>query len=400
MAQPRLARRQTMRMLERRELGLLSGIASVPLIEDRFGRQPPRLRDFWPAPLVLLAQRLSSRSCFREVRQPVEFAQLSANQGRGGGMSIEEIRRRSTDEMLRHAMEESGNDDPKKVAANGSPLHYDSLNALGTHRAGARPTDDQAEKALGEAAAGKVAGAAVDGLVDKGVAAMATSALARGVVGACWQAASIGVLAYHLYTEGYEKPHREKDLQLSLGASDAGVVGLAQALPFDDGFKRAVASAHDGSATAAAGVAAALAKPEQQGELAELTLRADRGLLDAAYLARGAAPDIVKCLRGAADASTHAKAARARGDNVAAANFEERAAAAFTRAAELEKNALAPLLGHAHADAAYGLGVQSAMHHAISVELGTESGDHFNAAVTKARSQLAAADPPTVTVKG
>lgn len=314
--------------------------------------------------------------------------------------TIDDARRRSTDEILRAAMNEAGNGDPQKVAAGGRPLHFDAYDGLSTHREATRPSDAQARKGIEEAGVGKVVGAGVDALVDRAVGAMASSAVARGIAGASWQALSIGPLAYHLYTEGYEKPHREKDAQLALGASDAGVAGLAQALPFSDDFKRAVAGAHAGSANAAAGVAASLAKPERRAELAELTLRAERGLVDAAPLARTAAHDIASCMRGAASAMDHAKAARARGDEVAAANFEERASAAVSHAAELEKAALAPLLGRAHADAAYGLGVQSAMHHALRVELGKQPADTFAASVAKARADLAAVEPQAVRVQG
>jgi hypothetical protein len=313
--------------------------------------------------------------------------------------TVDDARRRSTDQMLSTAMEEAGNGDPKKVAEGGRPLHFDSFDGLGAHRAAQRPTNWDAGKALGEAAAGKVGGAGVDWLVDKAVGSMA-SAAARGAAGASWQVASIGTLAYHLYTEGYEKPHREKDLQLALGASDAGVAGLAQALPFDDDFKRAVAVAHAGSGNASAGVAATLAKPEHRAELDELTLRAERGLVDAAPLARTAAKDIASCMRGAASAMEHAKTARAKGDGIAAANFEERASAALEHAAELEKTALAPVLSRAHGDAAYGLGVQSALHHALRVELGKETADHFGASIAKARADLAAVEPQAVRVQG
>ena len=160
--------------------------------------------------------------------------------------TVDEARRRSTDEILGQAMEDSGNGDGKKVSEGGRPLHFDSLGGLAMHRAANRPTDYDAGKSLAEAGMGKLAGASVDALVDKAVSGMA-SAGARGFAGASWQITSIGALAYHLYTEGYEKPHREKDRQLSLGASDAGVVGLAQALPFDASFKRAITTSHAGS---------------------------------------------------------------------------------------------------------------------------------------------------------
>jgi hypothetical protein len=313
--------------------------------------------------------------------------------------TIDQARRRSTDEILNAAMEESGNADPRKVAEGGRPLHYDSLDGLAVHRGATRPTNGDAGLQTLETGAGEVGGVGVDTLVDKAVGAMA-SAAARGAAGAAWQAVSLGTLAYHLYADGYEKPHREKDRQLALGASDAGVNGLAQALPFDESFKRAVSAAHGGSGNAAAGVASRLAQPEHRAELAELHLRAERGLVDAAPLARAAAHDIAACVRGAASASSHAKTARASGDLVAATHFEERASQALAHAAGLEKSALAPLLARAHADAAYGLGVQSAMHHALRVELGNEPFEHFAAAVARARADVAAASPGPFTVKG
>lgn len=314
--------------------------------------------------------------------------------------TVDEARRRSTDDMLAGALEEAGNHDAQKVAAGGRPLHFDAYSGLATHREALRPSDREGGWKVGTAAVGKGVGAGIDWLVDKGVGAMASSALARGVAGASWQVLSVGPLAYHLYTEGYEKPHREKDAQLALGASDAGVVGLAQALPFDEDFKRAVTTTHAGSAKAAAGVAANLAKPERRAELAELALRADRGLVDAAPLARSAAPAIAACMRDAAAALGDARTARARGDEVAAARSEERASSSVAHAAQLEKAALAPLLGRAHADAAYGLGVQSAVHHALRVELGKEAADTFGASLAKARANLASVEPPIVRVQG
>ena len=313
--------------------------------------------------------------------------------------TVDEARRRSTDQLLAAAMEEAGNGDPKRVAESGQPLHFDSFDGLAVHRTAGRPTNGDAGWALAEAGAGKVGGAGVDALVDKAVGAMA-SAAPRAAAGAAWQVVSIGTLAYHLYTEGYEKPHREKDLQHSLGASDAGVAGLAQALPFDDDFKRAVATVHGGSSNAAVGVTNSLRKPEHRAELAELTLRADRGLVDAAPLVRAAAHDIAACMKGAASDKEHAAVARARGDLVAAENFEQRAAAAAVRASEHEKVALAPLLTRAQGDAAYGLGVQSAMHHALRVELGRETREHFAGSVANARAELAAVDPRTITISG
>ena len=313
--------------------------------------------------------------------------------------TIDDARRRSTDEMLRAAMEETGNGDPKTVASGGRPLHYDSLDGLAAHRAASRPTDGDGKWSLAEAGGGKLIGVGLDLLVDKAVIRAATLG-AGGAIGATWQAVSTGVLAYHLYADGYEKPHREKDLQLALGASDAGVAGLAQALPFDEGFKAAVAAAHGGSSNAAAGVAATLGKPEHRAELAELTLRSERGLVDAAPLAHGVAHEIAACLRGATSSSAQAATARTSGDGAAADRLTERASTALAHAAELEKSALSPLLARAHADAAYGLGVQSAMHHALRVELGKESAADLSASIAKARADLASVEPSTIRVQG
>lgn len=313
--------------------------------------------------------------------------------------TIDEARRRSTDQTLADAMTEAGNGDPKRIGASGKALHYDAFSGMDAHRELQRPSNADGAWAVGKAAVGKAGSAAIDALVDRGVGALATFG-GRAALGAAWQVLGTATLAYELYTEGFVKPNCEKDKQLSLAASDAGVVGLAQVLPFDADFKTAVTRAHGGSSSAAASMAATLMKPEHRTELTELSFRSEKGLLDAAPLARSAAHDIASCMRGAKDALGHAKEARARGDGVAAENFEERAREAVAHAAALEKSALATIFARAKTDAAYGLGVQCAMHHALRVEMGLEEPGAFAALLARARADVTALDPSTLTVRG
>lgn len=156
--------------------------------------------------------------------------------------SIDETRRRSTDQMLADAMTEAGNDDPKRIGASGKALHYDAFSGMDAHRELRRPSDADGVWAVGKAAVGKAGSAAIDALVDKGVGALATFG-GRAALGASWQVLGTATLAYELYTEGFVKPNCEKDKQLSLAASDAGVVGLVQVLEKPETFSALVARA-------------------------------------------------------------------------------------------------------------------------------------------------------------
>jgi hypothetical protein len=64
------------------------------------------------------------------------------------------------------------------------------------------------------------------------------------------------------------------------------------------------------------------------------------------------------------------------------------------KAAETHSKYLGPVLGQAHGDAAYGLGVQRAVY------LATQGNTALNAATDKARANLRPVAPSTVTVQG
>jgi len=179
-----------------------------------------------------------------------------------------------------------------------------------------------------------------------------------------------------------------------------GVAGLTQVLPFDPSFKSAVVRAHGGSAGAAASVAATLGKPEHAAELDELKIRSEKGFLDALPLARAAAHEIAARVTEGRAALDEAKAARARGDTAGASKLEDRATTAFERAAELQKNAMTSITSSAHADAAYGLGVQYAFHKALRVELGKENAGELTATEKKSREDVDRCAPQQITVRG
>jgi len=280
--------------------------------------------------------------------------------------------RTDTDELLRRAMEDSGDHDPSRIQSEtGHPLHFDATVSASAHRTG-----------LGGdgAALGHAKDAAIDRAMDQALERAAHFAEHYGpAFGALGPIAGAVTGLAGLYKAGVEDAKREGELQRALGASDAGVVALAQSLNFERTFKSYVAQAHSGSDNAAAAMAATLAAPERAGMRAELQARADRGFIDAAGYASNAATAMRPLFNEA-----HAKLAEAERtvDPDVRARLTQEAGEANTKAAEIEAKYMAPVTKAAGADAAYGLGVQAAVFSALTTP-GT-----FDAAVTRARASV------------
>lgn len=282
--------------------------------------------------------------------------------------------RTDTDELLRRAMEDSGDHDPSRIVSEtGHPLHYDATVSAGAHREGL---------AGDSAALGRAKDAAIDRAMDQALERIAHLAEHYGpAFGALGPIAGAVTGLGALYKSAVEDAKREGELQRALGASDAGVVALAQSLQFDPGFRSYVATAHAGSDNAAAAMTATLAAPERAGMRAELQARADRGFVDAAGYARNAATAMRPLFNEARAKLTGAVRAT---EPEVRARLTREAGEANARAAEIEAKYLAPVTKDAQADAAYGLGVQAAVFSALTTPAS------FDAAVARARANVEA----------
>jgi hypothetical protein len=211
----------------------------------------------------------------------------------------------STDLLLARALENAGDRDPSKVLADtGRPLHFDATDALPVHLDAAHPTTHDAEVTLA-----KVIGAKIGGASGYEKAVHATELLfsrsgLRMAIGVGLEGLSAIATLGSLYKEAIEDARNEGDKRLALGASDAGIVGMVEALDVDPAFKAAVGTAHAGSWNAAATVAVQIG-----GDLpmrTELQFRADQGFVDAAGYAKLAAKELGPLYRDAASKLTTA----------------------------------------------------------------------------------------------
>jgi hypothetical protein len=295
----------------------------------------------------------------------------------------------NTDEILRRAMEESGDSDPTRIQAEaGKPLHFDATRSADVHRAGLRSDG---------AALGNAKDAAIDQARDKAMdeagAVAERFAPALGAFGAIGGAvAGLG----SLYKSAIEDAKREGETQRALGASDAGVVALAQTLDVEPGFRSFVAQAHAGSDNVAAAMAVKLGDADHAGTRAALQVRADRGLVDAAGYAKMAAsatrPLYERARAKIAEASTAI-------DPGQKAKLSGEARELNATAAETQRRYLAPVMSKAQGDAAYGLGVQRAVFLAAQADMPAGSA-HFEAAVAKASANVRPVSASSVTVQG
>jgi hypothetical protein len=289
----------------------------------------------------------------------------------------------STDELLRRAMEESGDHDPSRIQTEtGTPLHYDATRSADVHRAALRSDG---------AALGNAKSAAIDQARDQAIDKVAQLAEhfapALGAAGVI-TGAVVGLGA--MYKSGIEDAKREGVGQSALGASDAGVVALAQTLDVEPGFRAFVAQSHAGAGNAAPAMAVKLGDQDHAGVRAALQLRADQGLVDAAGFAKNAAVATRPLMEEAQAKLTAAKAAP---DPATAAKLTGEAHALTAKAAATQKTILAPVLAKAQGDAAYGLGVQRAVFLASTPA-------ELDAAVLKAAANAQPVAASTVRVQG
>jgi hypothetical protein len=273
----------------------------------------------------------------------------------------------TTDALLARAMLAVGDNDPETIARDtGTSLHFDATRGASLHRTGLN--DRPARDGLVE----EVASALRDKAIEEAAEYAERFAPTWGALGPI---ATTAIGLGESYNNGVEKPHREGDVQRALAASDAGVVALANALDLPPSFQASVAQAHPGSTNVAAAMTVAL-----KGDpctLAELRFRADQGLVDAAGFAQMAAREIAPLMKEAANNPTLAKDLS-------------------VRAAELEKRYLAPVMRRAQGDAAYGLGVQEALHLATRAVLSTANQAGYDDAVRRASANVLSVTPPTV----
>lgn len=299
----------------------------------------------------------------------------------------------STDELLRRALEESGDHDPSRIQTDtGKPLHFDATDSREAHRAALHPGNEQAAKTGGIVILGKLGGAAAYEGSCAFLAKQVFSPLLRAGAGAALEGLGQIATLGGLYNE-FEGAHHEGDKQRALGASDAGVVGMVEALDFPTSFKADVAAVHAGSGNAAAGVWVQI--EGDPGVKRELQLRADRGFVEGAGYAKLAAHAIAPLYREAVSKLAASKAAS--GDE--GARLRSEAQGLLRQAAETERNYMAPVMGKAHGDAAYGVGVQYALHEALRAET---SGNRytFDAAFEKANENVRGVEPATIRIGG
>jgi hypothetical protein len=289
----------------------------------------------------------------------------------------------STDEILRRTMEESGDHDPTKIlAATGKPLHFDALDSAAARRAG-EVSDGAAWQNAKDTAIDHVRDQVIEKVAHCGARVAGPAVAGLGPIAG----AVVGLGA--MYKSAIEDSARKGEAQRALGASDAGVVALAQVLEMEPGFRSYVTQAHTGSGGVAAAMAAKLADPEHAGMRTELALRADRGLVDAAGYAQMAATATLPLLEQARGKFAEARAAT---DPSRAAALRAEGEELNARAVEMQSKYLAPVLALAHGDAAYGLGVQRAVYLAASGGL--------DVAADKARANLRPVAPTSITVQG
>jgi hypothetical protein len=187
----------------------------------------------------------------------------------------------------------------------------------------------------------------------------------------------------------------DEDRRLALGASDAGVVGMVEALDFDPVFQAGVAGAHNGSGNAAAVTVQIQGDPAMK---SELQLRVDKGFVDAAGYATVAAKEIGPLYRDATGKLQLARAIAAEQPDIAKA-LRADAYKLLGEATDAERRYLGPVMKLAHEDAAYGLGVQYALFEATRAYK-TASQTLFDAAFTKANENIRGVEPATITIGG
>jgi hypothetical protein len=300
----------------------------------------------------------------------------------------------STDDLLSRAIDDAGDHDPSRIRAEtGEPLHFDATDSLDAHRTAIKPTDGGTAKALGVIVPSKLGGGIA---YEKGCAVLATqvfSALLRAGAGDAFEGLSAITSLGTLYNEAIERAHREGDTERALAASDVGVVGMTQALDLDPTFKADVARAHAGAGNAAAAVRVHI--DGDPGVKAELQLRADRGFVAAGGYAKLAVHAMAPLYQQAASKLAAAKAATV--DQAAQLRYD--AQALIAQAAAAERRYLAPVMGKARDDAAFGIGVQYAVHMALRAKT-SGRWSAFDAAFAKASANLRGVEPPAVRIGG
>jgi hypothetical protein len=281
-------------------------------------------------------------------------------------------------------MEASGDHDPTRIQGEtGQPLHFDATDSASTHRSGLRSNGAAASAAKDEAI-----DQAKDQAMEKAAEYAEHLAPALGALGPI--VGAVGGLGT-LYKKAIEGPAREGEAQRALGASDAGVVALAQSLKLDPQFKTFVAQGHNGSSNAAAAMAVTLQDPANASTLSKLQGRADRGLIDAAGYARNAAEATRPLLE---TAKAKLALAKQTSNPDTRATLVHEANEATLQASEVQKKIMAPVMNEARADAAYGLGVQLATFEA------TSGSSFLEGAVGAANARLHPVQPQTVQVQG
>jgi hypothetical protein len=291
-----------------------------------------------------------------------------------------------TDTILAQTMEGVGDHDPTNIQKDtGKPLHFDATTSADVRRAGLTSNGKAIEDAKTEAAGqlrDKVTERAIDAAADlAGKYGPAISGMGM-IAGSVVQLGS-------LYNSAIEKAKQEGDTQRALGASDAGVVALSQTLNFSASFKSSVAVAHNGSSNVAAAMTASLnSNPATQ---SELQFRADKGFVDAAGYAKMAAKEMKPLIDDAKSKLAASKTA----DPATAATLRSQANDLMLKAAEAEKKYMAPVQKQAAGDAAYGLGVQYAVHCAVA-----GSSDSLDKAFAKANANVSSITPTSLTIPG
>lgn len=293
----------------------------------------------------------------------------------------------STDAMLSQTMEGVGDHDPSTIQKEtGAPLHFDSTRSADVHRAAAG-SNAQGVKNAAEAGVDQAREKVTDRIID-GVAELSTK-YGGAISGVAFAAGSVVQLG-QLYYNGIEKAKHEGDNQRALGASDAGVTAMAQTLDYSSGFRSDMTTMHNGSSNVAAAMTTSIqANPSEK---AELQLRSDKGFVDAAGYAKNAAAQMKPLYDQARSLLAQAKTTS---DPKAADTLRSQAADALSKAADIEKKTLAPVLGKAQTDAAYGLGVLYAVHSAMN-----QSPSAFDATFAKANANVASVSPQTVHIQG
>jgi hypothetical protein len=293
----------------------------------------------------------------------------------------------STDSMLSQTMEGVGDHDPSTIQKDtGAPLHFDATRSASIHRAAAG-SDKQGVKDAADAGMDQAREKATERIID-GVAEL-SGKFGGAISGTAFVVGSVVQLG-QLYYQGIEKAKHEGDNQKALGASDAGVTAMAQTLDYSPSFRSDMTTMHNGSSNVAAAMTTSLrANPA---ETSELQLRSDKGFVDAAGYAKNAAAQMKPLYDQARSLLSQAKTTS---DPKAADSLRSQAASALSKAADVEKKTLAPVLGKAQTDAAYGLGVLYAMHSAMNL-----SPAAFDATFNKANANVISVSPPTVHIQG